>query len=111
MKFLFLMIAVAFSTSLSAALPLAKNGKAAAEIVLPSNADDTLKLAASELQMWVKAICGAELPIVDAVSDAPQIVLDPTSAKFPADKEQFSGNDGYSVREKGNKVCNLKFLF
>ena len=104
MKFLSVMVAVAFSTSLSAALPLAKNGKAAAEIVLPSNADDTLKLAASELQMWVKAISGAELPVVDAVSDAPQIVLDPTSAKFPADKEQFSGNDGYSVREKGNKV-------
>lgn len=104
MKFLSVMVAVAFSTALSAALPLAENGKAAAEIVLPSNADDTLKLAANELRMWVKAISGAELPVVDAVSDAPQIVLDPTSAKFPADKEQFSGNDGYSVREKGNKV-------
>ena len=104
LKFIFASAAIVLTSSLFAALPLAKNGKAAAEIVLPEKADSTLKMAAEELQHWVKAISGAKLPIVNAVSDAPQIVLDPASGNFPADREKFSGNDGYSVREKGNKV-------
>ena len=104
LKFIFSALAIVMFSNLFAALPLAKNGKAAAEIVIPEKADATLKMAAEELQHWIKAISGAKLPVVNAVSDAPQIVLDPTSSNFPADLAKFSGNDGYSVREKGNKV-------
>ena len=100
----FLAAAVLLTQVLCAALPLAKEGKPVSEIVLPGNADPTLKIAAEELQRWIEAISGAKLPIVNAVSDAPQIVLDPASANFPEDLKQFAGNDGYSVREKGNKV-------
>lgn len=100
----FLAAAVLLTQVLCAALPLAKEGKPVSEIVLPGNADPTLKIAAEELQRWIEAISGAKLPIVNAVSDAPQIVLDPASANFPEDLKQFTGNDGYSVREKGNKV-------
>ena len=100
----FLAAAVLLTQALCAALPLAKEGKPVSEIVLPGNADPTLKIAAEELQRWIEAISGAKLPIVNAVSDAPQIVLDPASANFPEDLKQFADNDGYSVREKGNKV-------
>ena len=88
-----------------AALPLASNGKPAAEIVLPANADVVLKFAAQELQFWIQRISGAQLPLVNVESSGKkQIVLDPSSAKFPADAAKFKGNDGYSVRQKGDKV-------
>ena len=103
-KFLFLALTVSLVQVLSAALPLAKNGAPAAAIVLPENSDATLKMAAEELQTWIKAISGAKLEIVNAENDSAQIVLDPKSSNFPADLRQLTGNDGYSVRQKGNKV-------
>ena len=90
---------------LSGALPLAKNGKAAAVIAVPAKADKVMTYAASELQHWIKEISGAKLEIVnDAAADGAMIVLDPASANFPEDAEKFKGNDGYSVRQKGDKV-------
>ena len=103
-KILFLALAVSLVQVLSAALPLAKNGAPAAGIVLPANADPTLKMAAEELQLWIKTISGAKLEIVNEEKDSAQIVLDPTASRFPADLKQLTGNDGYSVRQKGNKV-------
>ncbi len=101
-----LMLAAVFSfPSAFAALPLASNGKPAAEIVLAADADEVLKFAAQELQYWILRISGAKLPVVNAVSSGKkQIVLDPASANFPDDAAKFKGNDGYSVRQKGNKV-------
>ncbi|MBE6390878.1 MAG: DUF4838 domain-containing protein [Lentisphaerae bacterium] len=91
--------------SLRAALPLAANGKPVASIVVPEKSDVTLDYAAQELQLWIKNISGAELPIVKSGASAGgQIVLDPASVNFPADAKQFKGNDGYSVRQKDNKV-------
>ena len=93
------------SFALCGALPLARNGKPAAQIVLPSGSDETLGLAAEELQTWIFKISGAKLPVVNSVSATQaQIILDPASTQFPDDAAQFNGNDGYSVRQKGNKV-------
>ena len=39
------------------------NGRPAATIVLPAEPADTVKFAAEELQLWVKEISGATLPI------------------------------------------------
>ena len=51
--------------SLAGAAPvtLATAGKATATIVLPAAANDREKLAAGDLQHYVKAICGVELPL------------------------------------------------
>lgn len=96
----------AFSTMvLQAALPVAKEGKPAASIVLPAKSDDTLDLAAQELQLWISRISGAKLAIVRGGAPAgAQIVLDPVSGNFPEDAKKFKGNDGYSVRQKGERV-------
>lgn len=104
LKILFSALAMLLVQVLCAALPLAKNGAPAAGIVLPANADPTLKMAAEELQLWIKTISGAKLEIVNEEKDSAQIVLDPTASRFPADLKQLTGNDGYSVRQKGNKV-------
>ena len=100
-----MLAAVMLCPSVFAALPLASKGQPVAEIVVPANADQVLKFAAEELQYWIKRISGAKLPVVNAVSSGKkQIVLDPVSANFPADAVKFAGNDGYSVRQKGDKV-------
>ncbi|MBO4649201.1 MAG: DUF4838 domain-containing protein [Lentisphaeria bacterium] len=100
-----LSVLTAMPVSLHGALVCAKAGKPAAEIVIPENADPTVKLAADELQLWIAKISGAKLAIVKAEDPAKaQIVLDPASKNYPADKAKFQDNDGFSVREKGNKV-------
>ena len=110
LKILFSALAMLLVQVLCAALPLAKNGAPAAGIVLPTNADPTLKMAAEELQLWIKTISGAKLEIVNEEKDSAQIVLDPTASRFPADLKQLTGNDGYSVRQKGNKVYLYKTI-
>jgi hypothetical protein len=47
------------------AADIVKNGKAAAEIVIPADAPKGEQTAAKELQMWVREITGAELPIIN----------------------------------------------
>jgi hypothetical protein len=49
-------------------VPLVSNGKAVAEIVLASDATPSLRTAARELQRHLRAMSGAELPIVPAAS-------------------------------------------
>ena len=91
--------------SLHGALVCAKAGKPAAEIVIPAKADETVTAAAEELQLWIEKISGAKLPIVRQEQPGKaQIVLDPASINYPADKAKFKGNDGYSVREKDGRV-------
>ncbi len=47
----------------AAKVVLAANGQPAATIVIPANANEKEKLAAADLQHYVKAICGVELPL------------------------------------------------
>ena len=47
----------------AAKVVLAVGGQPAATIVIPANANDKERLAAADLQHYVKAICGVELPL------------------------------------------------
>ncbi|MBR5024449.1 MAG: hypothetical protein IKX48_05235, partial [Victivallales bacterium] len=44
--------------------PVTENGRPVADIVLADHTDITLRHAADELQLWVKEITGAELPVL-----------------------------------------------
>src|SRR5690349_6451595 len=59
----------------AASFTIASKGKAKAEIVVPSNAEDPVAFAAEELRRYVKLMSGAELPIVTTVSRTPSIIL------------------------------------
>ena len=87
---------------------LAREGKPVAEIVVPKGADQVVVLAGAELQKWVKAISGAELPIVDSPTNAENaLVLAVRPNGFPNDLAALEGTDGYAVRTNGKTVTLL----
>ena len=94
-----------------AEIPLAKNGTACAEIVTGGDTTPAIVHAANELQLALKQLSGAELPIVAAPAGAEyRIVLSyapEALAKFPEDAATLKGNDGYAVRTNGNAVYIL----
>ncbi|MEN6304967.1 MAG: DUF4838 domain-containing protein [Armatimonadia bacterium] len=64
MRYIWLCVAIAAMAPVHAAkVVLAKGGQPAATIVIPDKATDREKLAAQELQHYVKAICGVELSL------------------------------------------------
>lgn len=100
-----LLLIVLMSGSLvQGGLQISKGGKGQVEIVLPSDGDEVLKYAASELQHHVKLISGAELPIVSRESGNAAIVLSPGNRDYASDLEAIGATDGYAIRQKGNKV-------
>ena len=103
---LFLSVLFVFSSLLlQADIPLAKDGKPVAEIVLVAKTDKVLSYAASELQHWVKEISGAELPIVNEAGKMDyKIILQAQPVAFAADLKRMQNNDGYAVRTKGKEV-------
>ncbi len=82
--------------------------KSQAVIVLSKDAADPMKLAGNELQRWISAITGANLPITDnAPSTSPQVIfLGSGFAQdhYKADLEYLKGTDGYAVRSDGNRI-------
>ncbi len=102
--FLFLLLAV--TARLQAQVTVAKDGQAQAEIVIRDG--HGLETAAAELQLWIRAISGAELPVVNAVDPGKlQIVLscdDETRKLYPEDTAALQATDGYAVRRDGNTV-------
>ena len=92
----------------SGEIRLAKNGTACAEIVTGGDTAPAIVHAADELQMAVKQLSGAELPIVAAPAGAEcRIVLSCAPdmlAKFPEDAAALKGNDGYAVRTEGDTL-------
>ncbi|MFA6713728.1 MAG: DUF4838 domain-containing protein [Victivallales bacterium] len=90
---------------LVAEIPLAKNGRALAEIVTISSADKVLNYAAHELRRWVREISGAELPLVHNPGKMPyKIILSVNPSGFPDDLKKLKNNDGYAVRERDGKL-------
>jgi len=90
------------------ALWLAREGKPVAEIVVPKGADQVVVLAGAELQKWVKAISGAELPIVATPTNAESVIalaVNPTG--YADDLAALKGTDGYAVRTNGKTVTLL----
>jgi Domain of unknown function (DUF4838) len=103
-----ILICVFFALStllLQAEIPLTKDGKALAEIVIDAKADKVMKYAASELQHWIKEISGAKLPIVRKPGGMEyKIFLKVNPPAFEADLVKLQGNDGYAVHEKGKEL-------
>jgi uncharacterized protein DUF4838/glycosyl hydrolase family 67 len=94
-----------FSLLIHAEIPLTKDKKALAEIVVDAKADKVIKYAASELQHWVEEISGAKLAIVNKPDKMKyKIILQVNPAAFEVDLKKMQDNDGYALREKGNKL-------
>jgi hypothetical protein len=88
-----------------AQIPLSKNGKPVAEIVVDSKADEVLDFASQELQHWIKEISGAKLPIVNKPGKMEyKIFLQVNPENFKDDLKKMQGNDGYAVRAEGNNI-------
>ena len=88
--------------------PLARDGQAVAEIVLPEDAQPPVVYAAEELCTHVEMISGAKLPIVHTPGKAEtHIVLAVKPAGFEEDLAAIGTTDGYAVRRDGNTVTIL----
>ncbi len=89
-------------------LPLARNGKAAAEIIVPADADSCLALAGRELALWLGQLTGAEFPVLTEPSGAAvtRLWLQPERlpAGAPDDLAHLSGTDGYAIRTRGSDI-------
>ena len=126
-----LLQAISFALILFCAMPatarnwLFRNGKSDYRIVLDRQASPSEKKAAEELQMYIKQICGAELPITDdATAKGRRIfvgfgsaVADITGAQKPeADDEGFTyrtvGKDLliYGGAQRGSMYGVFSFL-
>ena len=93
-------------TAVAAPLSISINGKPNAEIVLPQSlqSEQPAMLAAQELQLWIREISGAELPIVEAETGkypvTLKLVVKPSD--FPQDTQAIGETDGYAVRPTAN---------
>ena len=112
MRMIFALAAIAAAfliTAVSAAQPLVRGGVAQAAIVLPASPHPTEQFAAEELQLWIREITGAELPIVstDEHGLPTRLVLGTAAAKtggFDDELRQLAGSDGCAVRARGPAI-------
>jgi hypothetical protein len=92
------------------AFTLAENGKTSYTIVIPKNAIEPEKTAASELQSYLKQITGADFPICDeswVKDDSPQILIGHSKAaeRLVLDLDWTDlDNDGILIRTIGNNL-------
>ncbi|MBR5836964.1 MAG: hypothetical protein IKZ84_00360, partial [Victivallales bacterium] len=88
--------------------PVTENGCPVADIVLADNTDVTLRHAADELQLWIKEITGAELPVVQSPGELPQHIWLGTTAvvqeRYAKDFLTLDKTDGYAVRRDGSNL-------
>lgn len=89
-----------------ARMVLAEKGESAYTIVLPADAIPTDKQAAAELQMFLKEISGATLPIAtDREPLPPQaIILGQTKERPPGVDVELLGPEGFVVRTAGDRL-------
>lgn len=100
-----LILFVCIVASVGAAVPLAENGTATAEIVLPVEAPPALRFAAQELKAHLDAMTGAEFMIVAArTTGRPAIVLGATAAEQAGLAVDSLARDGYLVGTRGDSV-------
>jgi|GEM_PF-714861 len=98
-------IIITITGKLFAQIPLARNGQAVAEIVLPADAPPPVRYAAEELQLHVELISGAKLPILQTPGTADnRIVLAVAPDDYEDDVRRIGTTDGYAVRTDGNTV-------
>ena len=87
---------------LATPFPVTENGRPVADIVLADNTDVTLCHAADELQLWVKEITGAELPVAQSPGELPQHIWLGTTAvvqeRYVKDFLTLDKTDGFRRR-------------
>lgn len=102
-------------TAGAASVRISEKGKAAAAIVIDSNAHRTVKFAAKELQNYFRQITTADIPVRNTMPDAPKssaIILgtvDSPAVKTVLAKAGVNNAgklkyDGYAVYADGNKI-------
>ncbi len=107
-SFTALVFALFASPDVEAAIPLARDGQPLAEIVIDADAEPAVRYAAEELQLHVKLISGAELPVVQDPADAEyQVYLKVNPGEYAEDVRAIGDTDGYAVRSQGRSVTVL----
>lgn len=90
------------ATDSAGCISLVENGKPVAAIVLPADADSTLREAAAELSSYIRKLSGAELPVcgdIGEVQGAALVLGDKDAPLPPVEKprEQYA-SESFSVR-------------
>ncbi len=111
-KFSFMLMVLA-ALPFYAQVQLVKDGRPEAEIIIDAQAPRPVVTAAKELQLAVKMITGATLPVLNAPQDNQKIQVyllcgeSPLLKDYSGDLAKLKDNDGYAVRTAGHQV----FLF
>ncbi|HCE42750.1 MAG TPA: hypothetical protein DET40_04315 [Lentisphaeria bacterium] len=95
------------SGRLKVPLALTVNGEPHGEIILVEPATDVERNAASELQLWIKGISGAEIPIVHVPTETDNIKIFlglKFASKYDTDISVLKDSDGFAVRTDGKNV-------
>ena len=107
MKKLYVLFLCLFSgiTLFAGNIRITNNGKPEAVIVLPASAGEAADFAAEELQLWIKEISGATLPIVPpGKNGGVQIVLALNPAGMEKDLDAIGTTDGFAIRTTGKTI-------
>nr|MCR5382699.1 hypothetical protein [Lentisphaeria bacterium] len=108
MKKFFFFFSILTACCLATPFPVTENGRPVADIVLADNTDVTLRHAADELQLWMKEITGAELPVLQTPGELSQHIWLGTTAvvqqRYAKDFLTLDKTDGYAVRRDGNNL-------
>ena len=104
-RFALICLVVAALASASAAMTLVKDGKSACTIVIAPDAGAQEKLAAAELQTYLRKMSGAEVPIsTDATVASSRILLGIYGqAPVAGWKGKAPGRDAFAIETKSRK--------
>ena len=113
-KWMFLALSVLSLSVFGAKVKIAKDGEAVSRIVIDLDADQTVKLAARELQNYFRQITTARIPIMNGpggwqvtsifLGTMDSSLIQPAIKKDPKLRKQLENNDGYAVKVNGNKL-------
>jgi len=99
-------IVLAAASCCAADLELVRDGTPQARIVLPADAHETVALAVEELNLYLRKMSGAELPVVQqAEGDAPSVYLGAPDDRWAAEADLASLTfDGFVVEATGGRL-------
>ena len=107
-KLFFLQFTILTACCLATPFPVTENGRAVADIALPADADVTLRHAADELQLGIKDITGAELPVAQSPGELSRHIWLGTTAvvqqRYAKVFPTLDKTDGYAVRRDGSNL-------
>jgi len=102
-----LIVTAAYTQTRDARLTLTKNGRAAATIVLASNASANDRKAAAELRRYIRAVSGATLPIGSVPKSGAMIWIGSTGHAEGCPRElDWAGleDDGFNIKADGRNL-------